>query len=185
MLAKNFITDTKKDISNDSFYKNKKYKNIISEIQKTIKELKDQNTFNNGSFINYKNIQIIKPTIYFTTNQYRNLNKSLKKSSSGFYMSSIDGKLIVNGERKDAPIAENYCDNMFNKCINNYSYLNNNKTNGFCTYRRKNYSIDKINKQIINMDFIPHYRIRRINHFNRNFFKQELAKMNTLLFGKN
>ena len=179
--------DMNKVSISDNINKNRKYKNILSEINETIKELNNQINSKNSNYLNYKNIQIMRPEKYFRANKSRNFNKTLNKNNSGFYVSSIDGKLIVNGERKNLPNTTCTCSNdNFNKiCTNNANYVSNKMTNRFYTNWRKNYSFDTNKKQIVDIDNIPNYRIGKINRYNRNYFKQELAKINNLLFSKN
>ena len=139
-------------------------------------------------------MKIIKPRIYFQSEKRRPVKQYIKNKKSGIYLSSIDGKIIVNGERKDVPdINDNMCRKSYN-----FSPINNNINNfnnfGFtsstfnCNYslnRGRNYSIDRMKRNDIDIDNIPVYRVRRINKYNKDYFKDELEKMNNLLFSKN
>ena len=178
--------DIKKELNCEKFLKNKKFKDLLSEINKTIKEINYRN-YNNGTYLDYKNIKIIKPKIYFNSTIRRPSKKRyIKNKNNEFYMSSIDGKLIVNGERKDVTDSTNF-DDLFKKSSNNFYQTKDRNLDiidGFFTNRRQNYSIDKTKKNNINLNYTPEYRIRRVNRFNRDYFKEELKKINELLFDK-
>ena len=177
--------DIQKELNSEKFSKNKKFKDLLSEINKTIKEINYRH-YKNGTYLDYKNIKIIKPKIYFNSTRRRTSSKKLiKNKNNEFYMSSIDGKLIVNGERKDVTDSTNF-DDLFKKSSNNFHQIKDRNLDiidGFLTNRRQNYSIDKMKKNI-NMNYTPEYRIRRVNRFNRDYFKEELKKINELLFDK-
>ena len=73
-----------------------------------------------------------------------------------------------------------------NLCPNkskNYETININRS---FVKEPKMYSLDKNNrhKNDINMDFFHKYGITRNNRFNKDYFKEELEKINDLLFSK-
>ena len=45
-------------------------------------------------------MKIMKPRIYFQSEKKKSLKKYIKNKKHWIYLSSIDGKIIVNGERK-------------------------------------------------------------------------------------
>ena len=176
--------DIKKELLIKKLSKNKKLSEVLAQINKNIIEVKSKLYLKNDSYIDYKNRKIVKPKVYFETVNKRHLllNKTFK-NSKGYYLSSIDGKLIVNGERKN--IITNYDDKLRNfgnkyNTINTKYYDNTFHLNG-----RRNYSIDKIKKKWDYKDYIPGYKINRPNKFNKDYFNEELDKIDNLLFSKN
>ena len=177
---KSFL-DTQKELKNQNYSKNKKFNDLLSEINKTIKE-RDNKYYINGTYMDYKNLKIINPRVYFQSEKKRPTKRFIKNRNNGFYLSSIDGKIIVNGERKDN-FNNNYFEKTFNKSLNNFYQIKNNDTmNNFYLSRRNNYSIDRMRKSEINIYNIPEYRTRRINRFTKDYFQGELEKIENLLF---
>ena len=130
--------DIKKELLIKKLSKNKKLSEVLAQINKNIIEVKSKLYLKNDSYIDYKNRKIVKPKVYFETVNKRHLllNKTFK-NSKGYYLSSIDGKLIVNGERKN--IITNYDDKLRNfgnkyNTINTKYYDNTFHLNG-----RRNY----------------------------------------------
>ena len=153
---KKTILDTQNELEKKSFERNKKYNEVISELTKTL--IKPKNTerqYKTGSYYNYKNMHIMKPSHYFQSERKNFLNENTKKKENKFYMSSIDGKIIVNGERRD--LDRNVYQN------NRQSYSNN---------KRKDYGDNNL--------FID-FGNRKVNYYNKNYFKDELEKINKLL----
>jgi hypothetical protein len=152
------ILDTQNELERKSFERNKKYNEVISELTKPVKQLSiNKIQYKPGSYFDYKNIQIIKPNYYFQTERRNEPIYELpSKNQNKFYMSSIDGKIIVNGERK-------YLDKNFYK--NDRQCFSNNK--------RKN---------IANNYNFPDFGMRKLNFYNKNYFADELKKMNKFLF---
>ncbi len=93
------ILDTQNELERKSFERNKKYNEVISELTKQVKQPKSNITqYKPGSYFDYKNIQIIKPNYYFQTEgKNEQIFENPTKNQNKFYMSSIDGKIIVNG----------------------------------------------------------------------------------------
>ena len=152
------ILDTQNELERKSFERNKKYNEVISELSKPVKKPKGNITkYKTGSYYDFKNMQIIKPNYYFQTERKNEqIYENHTKNQNKFYMSSIDGKIIVNGERK-------FLDKDFYKKDNQC----------FSNSKRKN---------IDNKYNFPDFGIRRLNCYNKNYFTDELKKMDKLLF---
>ena len=153
---KKTILDTQNELEKKSYERNKKYNEVISELTKTL--IKPKNTerqYKTGSYYNYKNMHIMKPSHYFQSERKNFFNENVKKKENKFYMSSIDGKMIVNGERRD--LDKNEYQN------NRQSYTNN---------KRQNY---------MDNNFFADFGNRKLNYYNKNYFKDELEKINKLL----
>lgn len=176
--------DNQKELLINNLYRNKKISEIMSQINENIIETKSKLYLKNGIFNDYKNINVVKPRIYLEKEKRRSLklNKTFK-NNKGYYLSSIDRKLIVNGERKN--IFSNY-DDIFKNIGNKYNTINNfNFEDEFHLNERRNYSINRIKKKWDYNDYIPGYKIERPNKFNKDYFKEELDKIDNLLFSKN
>ena len=152
------ILDTQNELERKSFERNKKYNEVISELTKKVKQPKSNITqYKPGSYFDYKNIQIIKPNYYFQTEgKNEQIFENPTKNQNKFYMSSIDGKIIVNGERK-------FLDKDFYKSDNRC----------FSNFKRKN---------IDNKYNFPDFGFRRLDYYNKNYFADELKRMDKLLF---
>ena len=152
------ILDTQNELERKSFERNKKYNEVISELTKPVKQSKGNITqYKIGSYFDFKNIQIIKPNYYFQTERKNEQTyEHPTKNKNKFYMSSIDGKIIVNGERK-------FLDKDFYKKDNQC----------FSNSKRKN---------IDNKYNFPDFGFRRLDYYNKNYFSDELKKMDKLLF---
>jgi len=126
------------------------------------------------AFFNLKNIKIVKPNIYF--HSLRKNNKTIeinkRKNENKFYFSSIDGNVIINGERKNPDTLQILIKKLKNPrnrsmCINDNLNL-----------RRSN-SVDL--RTIGNKSVYPYFGIRKINNYNKNYFMDELNKIDNLL----
>ena len=154
---KKTILDTQNELEKKSFERNKKYNEVISELTKTlIKPKNSGKPYKTGSYYNYKNMHIIKPSHYFQNERKNLINENQKKKDNKFYLSSIDGKIIVNGERRD--LDKNICHN-----------------------ERQNYSMNKRKNYEDNNNFFIDFGYRKLNAYNKNYFKDELDKINKLL----
>ena len=157
------------------------------EINKTIIDTKNRPYYRSGSYIDYKNLKIMKPRVYFEstekspTIQYRNNRNNLDR----FYISPLDGKLITNGERVNVFCSTNLDDTqgLGNTTNNLYTLRTSNFDDGFYLNKSRNYSYDKMNNSGYHIHF-PEYRTRRVNRYNKDYFKDELDKINDLLFSK-
>ena len=145
--------------------KNKNYNEIISELNKNIKQSKLKNDeYKKGSYLVYKNIQIIKPSYFFYDKKNKKDEKKYeyhKKNKNKFYLSSIDGKAIINGER----ISLNNNFDIFTK-------LNH----------KRNISTDRANTKIGRNNYNQEIGIRKVGYYNRRYFENELNRMSSLLF---
>jgi hypothetical protein len=151
------ILDTQNELERKNYERNKKYNEVISELTKKIeKPNNDECQYKRGTYYNYKNMYILKPSYYIQTERRSNLYELPRKNENKFYMSSIDGKIIVNGERK-------FLDKDFYKKDNQC----------FSNSKRKN---------IDNKYNFPDFGIRRLNCYNKKYFTDELKKMDKLLF---
>ena len=159
---KKTILDTQNELVKKSFERNKKYNEVISELTKNIKKSNNNvvNKYKRGTYYNYKNLFILNPRFYFQEEKKNKIHENPKRNEERFYMSNIDGKVIINGERKNV-------DNFDNN--NNYSK----------TYRRY-YSFDK--KKNTGLNNLQSFGIRKINCYDKNYFMRELNKINNFLF---
>lgn len=163
-----------------NFEENQKCKEILFEINKTLKSDKYETPkYKNKEYFNYKNIKILNPTTYFHNKRNKNqVNKYIRRKenpSNNFYLSSIDGKAIIDGQRKNLndnlSIILQIVRNSFNE---KKDVINNSKN-------KRSYSIDKRNHYNIHKRL--HFQgNRRINNYNKNYFFEELNKINSLLF---
>ena len=158
---KKTILDTQNELVRKSFERNKKYNEVISELTKNIKKSNNNvvNKYKRGTYYNYKNLFILNPRFYFQEEKKNKIHENPKRNEERFYMSNIDGKVIINGERKNV-------DNFDN---NNYSK----------SYRRY-YSFDK--KKNTGLNNLQSFGIRKINCYDKNYFMRELNKINNFLF---
>ena len=156
---KKTILDTQNELERKSFERNKKYNEVISELTKPIKQFKnDKVQYKTGTYFDFKNMQIIKPTFYFQTERKNEqIYEHPTKIKNKFYTSSIDGKIIVNGERK-------FLDKNF--------YKNDSQ---IFSYTKKRNIENKYN--------FPDFGFRKLDYYyNKNYFVDELKKMDKLLF---
>ena len=157
---------------------NRKYKEVIFEISKSLNSVKSKTPHSRtGSYFSFKNIKIIKPTIYFLEKPKKTkIYKYIPKKDNQFYLSSIDGKAIINGERKNP---EEKLGNLL-KNKNNPA----NKRKVFSTdreRRRRSYSTYKRSVEEENKYF-PDFGNRKIHYYGKNYFFEELNRINNLLF---
>ena len=153
------------------------YKKVLFELSKTLNGQKTKlPQYKRGTYFNYKNIKILKPSIYFYTQRQKKKNYNyVKKNENKFYLSSIDGKAIIDGERKNPDdnldnILKNIRD-PFNKRRDLNDGLRN--TRSYSTDRRTSYEKNK---------YYPDFGFRKINYYNKSYFLEELNRINSLLF---
>lgn len=153
------------------------YKKVLFELSKTLNGQKTKlPQYKRGTYFNYKNIKILKPSIYFYTERQKKKNYNyVKKNENKFYLSSIDGKAIIDGERKNPDdnldnILKNIRD-PFNKRRDLNDSLRN--TRSYSTDRRTSYEKNK---------YYPDFGFRKINYYNKSYFLEELDRINSLLF---
>jgi hypothetical protein len=152
-----------------------KFNELIIELSKTnTNGYKGRTPRNiNDAFLSYKNIKIAKPNIYFQNNRKSNKTFEVsRKRNEKLYFSSIDGNVIINGERKNPDTLQILIKKLKNPrnrsmCINDNLNL-----------RRSN-SVDL--RTIGNKSVYPYFGIRKINNYNKNYFMDELNKIDNLL----
>ena len=120
----------KLNISNQVFQNNPKMKELASLLKEYNQE-KNQNDKIQINFDNNNQINIIKPEVFFNNyNNTKNINNDYNEQNyqRKYYISAIDGKAIVNGQRVD--INSGFKINQNNNYKNKFSFndLNNNKT---------------------------------------------------------
>ena len=156
---KKTILDTQNELEKKNFEKNKKYNEVISELTKTITKPNDlNNKYRKGTYYNYKNLFILNPSFYFQEEKKNKIFEIPIKKEDRFYMSNIDGKIIINGERKNIDNNNNY----------------------YCKSERRYYSVDK--KKNIGINSLQNFGIRKVNYYDKNYFMRELNRMNNFLF---
>ena len=186
--SKKSFLDSKKELKNEKYSINNKFNDLLCELNKTLNKTKNKSYYKPGTYIDYKNMKIIKPRIFLHSETKKPFKKYIKTPKRGVYCSSIDGKIIVNGERRDVSNSINNlnikCDDMLRKSWNNFGQIKNWSINDYnfgTNKKNRIYSIRNKSREI-DLDNIPIYRVRKINKYNKDYFKDELEKMNNLLF---
>jgi hypothetical protein len=116
----------KLNISNQVFQNNPKMKELANLLKEYNQE-KNQNDKMQITFDNNNQINIVKPEVFFNNyNNSKNINNDYNDQNyqKKYYISAIDGKAIVNGQRIDV---NSGFKNSQNNSINNFN-LKNNKT---------------------------------------------------------
>ena len=152
-----------------------KFNEVLAELSKVNNSSKGRISRNmKDAFYNLNNIKIAKPNIYFLS--LRKNNKTIeidkRKRENKFYFNSIDGNVIINGERKN-PDTFQILMKKLKSPRNRNMYINNN-----LNLRRSN-SMDL--RKVGNKSNYPYFGIRKINNYNKNYFMDELNKINNLL----
>ena len=151
------ILDTQNELERKSYERNKKYNEVIDELTKKIeKPSNDECQYKRGTYYNYKNMYIMKPSYYIQTERRSNIYEYPRKNENKFYMSSIDGKIIVNGERKN--MEQNFGQN-----------------------NKRSFSRDKM-KNIETNNNWKDFGMRKVYYYDKNYFVNELNKIDKLLF---
>ena len=151
------ILDTQNELERKSYERNKKYNEVIDELTKKIeKPSNDECQYKRGTYYNYKNMYIMKPSYYIQTERRNNIFEYPRKNENKFYMSSIDGKIIVNGERKN--LEQNFGQN-----------------------NKRSFSRDKKKNIEINNNW-KDFGMRKVYYYDKNYFVNELNKIDKLLF---
>lgn len=166
---------------------NRKFTDLLHEINKTLNETNNKNYYNKrNNYYDYKNVKIIKPRVYFQSESRQPIYDKNLNYRNNLYMSSIDGKLIVNGQRKnlfDSSNLENIYKNTGNNFYRMKTSLDFNTDRNFNNLnRRRNYSIDKLSSNFRYKKRNPSFNIRSANRFNKDYFMDELNKIQNLLF---
>lgn len=150
------ILDTQNELEKKSFERNKKYNEVISELTKKIEKPRNSTLqYKRGTFYDYKNMYIMKPSYYLQSERKRKIFEYPNKKENKYYLSSIDGKIIINGERK------NFEQNFYK---NDGRYGSMDKKNN----ERNNYNQD--------------FGMRKVGNYNKNYFIDELNKIDKMLF---
>ena len=151
------ILDTQNELERKSYERNKKYNEVIDELTKKIeKKTNNECEYKRGTYYNYKNMYIMKPSYYIQTERRNNIFEYPRKNENKFYMSSIDGKIIVNGERKN--LEQNFGQN-----------------------NKRSFSRDKM-KNIETNNNWKDFGMRKVYYYDKNYFVNELNKIDKLLF---
>ena len=185
----------------------------MKEIANLIKDYnQDKNNNDNIQLNFYKNnnqINILKPDVFFNMNNPKKQNNEEYNYDNSFnqnkhYISIIDGKAIINGQRINinsnfnSTPKDNYLERRINfGDLNNY----NNKKKSFFNFeneRRNSFFDNKNNldfklqniKKNIRFNNIENCKnnnrlYSRSNYFTKEFYKEELNKMNDNLFNLN
>ena len=168
---------------------NRKFTDLLHEINKTLNDTNNKTYYKRNHYYDYKNMKIMKPRVYFQSESRLPSFGNNKSSYNNLYMSSIDGKLIVNGERKNLFSSLNL-GNIYKNTGNNFypmkTSINFNRDYNYNNLnKRRNYSIDKISSNFGFKKRNPSFNVRSANRFNKDFFKDELYKIQNLLFRDN
>ena len=169
--------------------KNRKFTDLLQEINKTLNDTNNKTYYKKNHYYDYKNIKIVKPSVYFQSESRLPIFGKNKSSHNNLYMSSIDGKLIVNGERKNLFNSSNL-ENIYKNSGNNFYPMKtsinfNNDYNIKNLNRRRNNSIDRVSSNFGYKKRNPSLNVRSANRFNKDYFKEELYKIQNLLFSDN
>ena len=161
---RNLFSAKKVETNNSKVNKNYKYNELLQEINKNFKYSKENKEpkYKEGTFLEFKNIKIMNPNTYFKNEKRLFSNEGKRNKSKGYYYSSIDGKAIINGERKEMS-----SNNFYRNKRNSNSYIRMNSVD-------KGYNDNKVVEN----------KFRRINCYNKDYFNEELKIINELLFSK-
>ena len=195
----------KLNISNQVFQNNPKMKELANLLKEYNQE-KNQNDKMQITFDNNNQINIVKPEVFFNNyNNSKNINNDYNDQNyqKKYYISAIDGKAIVNGQRIDV---NSGFKNSQNNSINNFN-LNNNKTffdfnNEKFMEKRKYYKNwgSNLDFQLNNLNFlnnnenifkktdlgndnkIEFKKIPKYNFLSKDYYNEKLNKINDSLF---
>ena len=196
------------NMNNQIIQNNPKMKEIANLIKDYNNQDKNKNDNMQINFYNNNQINILKPDVFFNMgNQKKQSNDENKYEASNnqnkYYISIIDGKAIVNGQRInvnsqyqstpqnnnlfDRKINFNYNVNNSNKYLFNLdndrksSFMENRKDTNFKLQNLKqNYRFNNIENSKNNNKFFS-----KLNFFNKEFYKEELNKIDDSLFNIN
>ena len=196
------------NMNNQIIQNNPKMKEVANLIKDYNNQDKNKNDNMQINFYNNNQINIVKPDVFFNMgnqkkqnndeNNYENSNNQNK-----YYISIIDGKAIVNGQRinvnsqyQSTPQNNNLFDRKinFNSNINNSNkYLfnfDNDRRSSFMENRKDtNFKLQNL-KQNYRFNIIENIKnnnklFSKINFFNKEFYKEELNKIDDSLFNMN
>ena len=162
----------KLNLNNQVINKNPKMKELVNLIKDYTRD-KNENDKMQINFDNNNQINILKPEAFFNSHNTKNINAdNYDKDYKGkYYISAIDGKAIVNGQRIDVNRGIQLADNNLNNKKININDFNNNKNNLFDFNNNK--FLDKKNKfnnsnQIWNTGNNLDFKLNNLNFVNNN-----------------
>ena len=162
----------KLNLNNQVINKNPKMKELVNLIKDYTRD-KNENDKMQINFDNNNQINILKPEAFFNSHNTKNINAdNYDKDYKGkYYISAIDGKAIVNGQRIDVNRGIQLADNNLNNKKININDFNNNKNNLFDFNNNK--FLDKKNKfnnsnQIWNTGNNLDFKLNNLNFANNN-----------------
>ena len=180
----------------------------MKEIANLIKDYNQDKNVNDNIQINFYNnnqINIIKPNVFFNMSNQKKQNKENNYDNSNglnkYYISIIDGKAIVNGQRINANSGFQTTphNNLFEKRIdfNDISKNNNKNLFNYEEDRRTSFfeNKNKIDFKLPNLKRNYNFNIKnsknnfktftKTNLFTREFYNEELNKIDDSLFNIN
>ena len=180
----------------------------MKEIANLIKDYNQDKNVNDNIQINFYNnnqINIIKPNVFFNMSNQKKQNKENNYDNSNglnkYYISIIDGKAIVNGQRinVNSGFQTTPHNNLFEKRIdfNDISKNNNKNLLNYDEERRTSFfeNKNKIDFKLPNLKRNYNFNIKnsknnfktftKTNLFTREFYNEELNKIDDSLFNIN
>ena len=180
----------------------------MKEIANLIKDYNQDKNVNDNIQINFYNnnqINIIKPNVFFNMSNQKKQNKENNYDNSNglnkYYISIIDGKAIVNGQRinVNSGFQTTPHNNLFEKRIdfNDISKNNNKNLFNYDEDRRTSFfeNKNKIDFKLPNLKRNYNFNIKnsknnfktftKTNLFTREFYNEELNKIDDSLFNIN
>ena len=180
----------------------------MKEIANLIKDYNQDKNVNDNIQINFYNnnqINIIKPNVFFNMSNQKKQNKENNYDNSNglnkYYISIIDGKAIVNGQRinVNSGFQTTPHNNLFEKRIdfNDISKNNNKNIFNYDEDRRTSFfeNKNKIDFKLPNLKRNYNFNIKnsknnfktftKTNLFTREFYNEELNKIDDSLFNIN
>ena len=195
------------NMNNQIIQNNPKMKEIAHLIKDYNNQDKNKNDNMQINFYNNNQINILKPDVFFNMGNQKKQNNDennyeASNTQNKYYISIIDGKAIVNGQRinvnsqyQSTPQNNNLFDRKinFNYNVNNNKYLfnlDNDRKSSFMENRRDtNFKLQNL-KQNYRFNNIENSKnnnklFSKINFFNKEFYKEELNKIDDSLFNIN
>ena len=198
------------NIKNKLFQTNPKMKELFNLLKEYNKEKNEKDKME-INFYDNNQINIMKPEVFFNNRnniKFKNIEYYNKNYEKKHYISAIDGKAIIKGQRininSGLQLAQNSLSNkqnIFNDCkinrfyFNNDKFLekrneyNNNDKGEFCLdnreFKRNDYNI--IKNENLNFKFEKaksneFKKIGKNNFLSKDYYNEELNKINDTLF---
>ena len=198
------------NIKNKLFQTNPKMKELFNLLKEYNKEKNEKDKME-INFYDNNQINIMKPEVFFNNRnniKFKNIEYYNKNYEKKHYISAIDGKAIIKGQRininSGLQLAQNSLSNkqnIFNDCkikifyFNNDKFLekrnkyNNNDKGVFCLdnreFKRNDYNI--IKNENLNFKFEKaksneFKKIGKNNFLSKDYYNEELNKINDTLF---